>query len=36
MIQMLQTDVDVETLLQMIERRLSPLSTKPRSSHWVI
>lgn len=36
MIQMLQTGVDVETLLQMIERRLSPPSAKLRSSRWVI
>lgn len=36
MIQMLQTGVDVETLLQMIERRLSPPSAKQRSSRWVM
>ena len=36
MIQLLQTGVDAETLLQMIERRLSPPSTKPRSSGWVM
>lgn len=36
MIQILQTGVDVETLLQMIERRLSPPSAKQRSSRWVM
>ena len=36
MIQMLQTGVDVETLLQMIERRLSPPSATQRSSRWVM
>jgi hypothetical protein len=36
MIQMLQTGVDIETLLQMIERRLSPPSAKQRSSRWVM
>ena len=36
MIQILQTGVDVETLLQMIERRLSPPSARQRSSRWVI
>jgi hypothetical protein len=36
MIQMLQTGVDVEALLQMIERRLSPPSAKQRSSRWVM
>jgi hypothetical protein len=36
MIQLLQTGVDAETLLQMIEWRLSPPSTKPRSSRWVM
>jgi hypothetical protein len=36
MIQLLQTGVDAETLLQMIERRLSPPSTKARSSRWAM
>ena len=36
MIRLLQTGVEVETLLQMIERRLSPVATKPRSSLWVM
>lgn len=36
MIRLLQTGVEVETLLQMIERRLSPLSTEPRPSLWVM
>ena len=36
MIQILQTGVDVETLLQMVERRVSPPSARQRSSLWVI
>ena len=36
MIQMLQMGIEVETLLQMIDRRLSPPSEKLRSSRWVM
>lgn len=36
MIRLLQTGVEVETLLQMIECRLSSRSTKPSSSLWVM
>jgi hypothetical protein len=36
MIQLLQTGATVETLLQLIEWRLSPPVVEPRSSRWVI
>jgi hypothetical protein len=36
MIQLLQTGATVETLLQLIEWRLSPPVVEPRSSRWVM
>jgi hypothetical protein len=36
MIQLLQTGATVETLLQLIEWRLSPTVVEPRSSRWVM
>jgi hypothetical protein len=36
MIQLLQTGASVETLLSLIELRLSPATASLRSSHWVM
>ena len=36
MIQLLQTGATVETLLQLIEWRLSPPMVEPHSSRWVM